>query len=131
MMGFDATSLYTSAKWDENSVYPKIENGFAFKPHRYKKNLNAFNSQTFNEEGNESAQLKINSYNPTNLILQHLPDKGTVKNIEVNKMRSVYIIDNLTSIDICEIVKTSGEVIEIYEGVIYKENSKLSHLENF
>ena len=33
MMDYDATSLYSSAMWDEKSVYPKIENGFAFKPH--------------------------------------------------------------------------------------------------
>ena len=32
-MDFDATSLYPSAMWDQNSVYPKIETGFAFKPH--------------------------------------------------------------------------------------------------
>ena len=30
-MGFDATTLYPSAMWDENSVFPKIETGFAFK----------------------------------------------------------------------------------------------------
>ena len=30
-MDFDATSLYPSAMWDDNSVYPKIETGFAFK----------------------------------------------------------------------------------------------------
>ena len=30
MMDFDATSLYTSALYDEKSVYPKIESGFAF-----------------------------------------------------------------------------------------------------
>ena len=32
-MDFDATSLYPSAMWDQNSVCPKIETGFAFKPH--------------------------------------------------------------------------------------------------
>ena len=32
-MVFDATSLYISAFWDEKSVYPVIETGFAFKPH--------------------------------------------------------------------------------------------------
>ena len=32
-MDFDATSLYPCAMWDEKSVYPKIETGFAFKPH--------------------------------------------------------------------------------------------------
>ena len=29
-MVYDDTSLYPSAMWDENSVYPKIETGFAF-----------------------------------------------------------------------------------------------------
>ena len=33
MMDFDATSLYPSAMWDESSVYPEIETGFASKPH--------------------------------------------------------------------------------------------------
>ena len=31
MMDFNATSLYPSAMWSKNSVYPKIETGFAFK----------------------------------------------------------------------------------------------------
>ena len=33
MLGFDAASLYPSAMWVEKSVYPKIENGVAFKHH--------------------------------------------------------------------------------------------------
>ena len=41
-------------------------------------------------------------------------------------MRNGYIIDTLTSVDICEIVKIGGKVIEIYEGVIYRENFKIS-----
>ena len=41
-------------------------------------------------------------------------------------MRDGYIIDTLTSVDICEIVKIGGRVIEIYEGVIYRENFKIS-----
>ena len=56
---FDATSLYPSAMWDEKSVYPKIQNGFAFKPHMKKTYVKAFNNQTFNQDGNESAILKI------------------------------------------------------------------------
>ena len=35
-MGYDANGLYPSAMWDENSVYPKIETGFAFKPNMQK-----------------------------------------------------------------------------------------------
>ena len=120
MMDFDATSLYPSAMWDENSVYPKIETGFAFKPHMNSVNVEAFNNQTFNQEGDESAILRIKYYNPRNLIFQHLPVKEKVKNVEVNRMRNGYIIDTLTAVDICEIVKIGGRVIEIHEGVIYR-----------
>ena len=44
-------------------------------------------------------------------------------------MRNGYITDTLTSVDICEIVKTIGRVIEIYEGVFCRENFKISPLE--
>ena len=125
-MDFDATSLYPSAMWDENSVYPKIETGFAFKPHMNDVYVEAFNIQTFNEDGDESAILTIKYYNPPDLIFQHLPVKEKVKKIEVNRMRNGYIIDTLTSVDIQEIVKIGGKVIEIYEGVIYRENFKVS-----
>ena len=37
-----------------------------------------------------------------------------------------YIIDTLTSVDIQETVKTGGKVIEVYEGVIYRGNFKIS-----
>ena len=126
MMDFDATSLYPSAMWDENSVYPKIETGFAFKPHMNNVYVEAFNNQTFNQDGDESAILRIKYYNPRDLIFKHLPVKEKVKKIEVNRMRNGYIIDTLTSIDICEILKTGGRVIEIYEGVIYREDFKTS-----
>ena len=125
-MDFDATSLYPSATWDENSVYPKIETGFAFKPHMNKTYVEAFNNQTFNQDGDESGILRIKYYNPPDLIFQHLSVKEKVKNIEVNKMRNGYIIDTLNSLDIQEIVKIGGRVIEIYEGVIYRENFKIN-----
>ena len=127
-MDYDATSLYPSAMWDENSVYPKIETGFAFKPHMNDVYVKAFNNQSFNEDGDESAILTIKYYNPPDLIFQHLPLKEKVKKIEVNRMRNGYIVDTLTSVDICEIVKNCGKVNEIYEGVIYGENFKISPL---
>ena len=126
MMDFDATSFYPSAMWDETSVYPRMESGFAFKPHMNNVYVEAFNNQTFNQDGDETAILKTKYYNPRNLIFQQLPVKEKVKKIEVNRMRNGYIIDTLTSVDICEIVKIVGRVIEIYEGVIYRENFKLS-----
>ena len=45
-------------------------------------------------------------------------------------MRNGYIIDTLTSVDIQEIVKIGGEVDEIYEGVIYRENFIVSPFRN-
>ena len=125
-MDYDATSLYPSAMLDENSLYPKMETGFAFKPHMNKTYVDAFNNQTFNEDGNESAILRINYYNPPNLIFQHLPVEEKIKKIEVNRLRNGYIIDTLTLVDICEILKMAGKVIEIYQGVIFRENFKLS-----
>ena len=126
MMDFDATSLYPSAMWDEKSVYPKIESGFAFKPYMNKTYVEAFNNETFNQDGDESAILRIKYYNPPNLVFEHLPVKEKVKNVEVSRMRNGYIIDVLTSVDICEIVKIGGKVVEIYEGVLYRENFKVS-----
>ena len=41
-------------------------------------------------------------------------------------MRKGYIFDTLTSVDVCETVKIGGGVIEIYEGVISRENFNIS-----
>ena len=41
-------------------------------------------------------------------------------------MRSGYTIDMLTSDDIQEIIKNGGKMIQIYEGIIYRENFKIS-----
>ena len=83
-------------------------------------------NQTFNQDGNKSAILGTKYYNPPNLIFQHLPVKEIVKKIEINRMRNGNIIDTLTSVDIQEIVKFGGKVIETYEVVIYRENFKIT-----
>ena len=44
-------------------------------------------------------------------------------------MRNGYITQTLTSVDIQEIVKIDCKVIEIYEGVIYRENFKINPFE--
>ena len=79
MMDFDVTSLYPSAMWDENSVNPKIEVRFSFKRDMNKTTVDAFNNQTFNDDGDESAILQIKYYIPPDLIFQHLPVKEKVK----------------------------------------------------
>ena len=124
-MDFDAMSLYPSAMCDENSVYPKIETGFAFKSHMNTTFVDAFNNQTIHEDGDESAVLTIKYYNPSDLIFQNSPVKEKVKKIEVNRLRNGYIIGTLTSVDIQEIVKIGGKVIEIYEGVNYLESFEI------
>ena len=86
-MDFDPTSLYRSAMWEEISVYPKIETGFAYKANMNDVYVEAFNDQNFNEDGDESAILTIKIYNPPDLIIQHLPVKENVKKVEVNRMR--------------------------------------------
>ena len=84
-MDFDATSLYPSAMWNKNSVYPKIETGFAFKPYMNDVYVEAFNNQSFNEDGDESGILTIKYHNPPDLIFQHLPIKEKVEKVEVNE----------------------------------------------
>ena len=120
---FDAVSLYPSAMWDENSIYPRIETGYAYTRDMNDELVNKFNTQNFNQV---SAILKIKYYNPRDLIVQHIPIKEKEKKIEINRMRNGYIIDTLTSVDIQEIVKIGGRVVEIYEGIIYRENFKVS-----
>ena len=58
-MDFDPTSLYRSATWDENGVYPMIKTGFSFQPHMNDAFVNVFIFQTFSQDGDDSAILKI------------------------------------------------------------------------
>ena len=81
------------------------------------------NNQTFRQG---SAILKIKYYDPKLLIVQHIPVKEKEKKIEINRMRNGCIIEHLTSVDKQEIVTIRGKVIEIYEGVIYRKNFKVS-----
>ena len=115
---FDAVSLYPSALSDPKSIYPRTETGFAYTPDMNDELVEKFNSQTFTQG---SAILKIKYFNPENLIVQHLPVKERVNKMENNRMPNGYIIDNLTYIDIHEIVKIGGKVIEIYEGIVYRK----------
>ena len=119
-MIFDATSLYPSATWEEKSVFPKLKSVFASKPHMNDFYVEAFNNQTFNQDRNESANLKTKSH------IFASSCKKKVKNIENNRIRNVYIVDTLTNVDIQEIVKIGGKVLQGLEGVVYPENFKVS-----
>ena len=119
---FDAVSLYPSAMWDEKSTYPRRETGFAYTRDMNNELVEKFNTGNFNQG---SAILKTKYYNPKNLNVQHLPIIERVNKNEINSMRNGYIIDTLTSVDTHEIIKIGGQVIEMYEGVIYRENFKV------
>ena len=125
-MVFDATRLYPSAKWDQNSLFPKIESVFAFKPHTNDVYVGASKYKTFNQEGNEGAILIKIFYNPPDLIFQKIPMKEKVNNIEVDRLRNGNNTDTLTNEDIQETAKVEGKLIQVYEGVIYREIFKLS-----
>ena len=116
-MEFDASSLYPNAMWDDKSVYPKIDSGFAFKPYMKNVCVEAFNNQSFNQTSNESAILKIKLYNLPDLIIQNIRIKEKVNNVELNRERNGHINDNLAKVKSEEIVKNGGIAIEICKGV--------------
>ena len=66
---FDAVSLYPTAMWDEKSIYPRIETGYAFTRDMNVELVEKFINQTFTQG---SAILKIKYYNPRKLVVQHL-----------------------------------------------------------
>ena len=109
--------------WDKNSIYPRTETGYAYTPDKNKKLVKKFNIGNFKQR---SAILKVNFYNPKNLIVQQLPVKEREKKIEIIRMRNDYIIATLTNVDIQEIVKIGRTKIEIFETVIYRELFKVS-----
>ena len=123
---FDCDSLYPSAMWDKASIYPRRETGCAFTPDMNDELVEKFNNQTFTQG---SAILKFKNFNPKDLIVQHLPVKDQVKKIEVNRMRNGYITQVLTSVYFQEIVKIVGKMVEISEGVIYREVFKINPFE--
>ena len=113
--------------WDEVSIYPRIETGYAYTRDMNEELVNKFNTGNFNQG---SAILKIKYYNPKDLVVQHLPIKEKVNKMEINCMGKGYIVDTLTSVDIQEIVRIGGKVVEVYEGVFYRENFKISPFRN-
>ena len=122
LVSCDFNSLYPSAQIDKNSTWPKIETSYPFKKYMNDAICTLFNSGRWNES-NRSAFLTVKYHNPPNLIFQHLPIKEKIENPyknnsieEINRMRNGIIIDTLTSVDIVEIVKCGGIILEIFEG---------------
>ena len=122
LVSYDFNSLYPSAQIDKNSTWLKIETAYPFKIYMSDSIWILFNSRRW-DELNRSAFLTVKYHNPENLTFQHLPVKEKVKNPyknnrleEINRMRNGIIVDTLTSIDIVEIVKCGGVILEVFEG---------------
>ena len=81
-MDFHATSLYPSAMWDKNSTNAKTNNGFAFKPHMIDGYGKSFHDQTFNQNGDKFAILKLNPYNPPYPIFNTYQIERALKNMK-------------------------------------------------
>ena len=122
LVSYDFIGLYPSAQIDENSTWPKIETAYPFKKHMNDSICTLFNSGKWNEL-NRSAFLTVKEHNPENLIFQHLPIKEKINNPyknnrleEINRSRNGVVIDTLASVDIVEIVKCGGVILNVYEG---------------
>ena len=55
--------------------------------------VGVFIIQSFHQDGNQSAIVKLNIYKKPDLVFQLLPIRERVENIEINRMKNGYIID--------------------------------------
>ena len=130
-MAFDGKSLYPSAMVDKDSFYPRIETGFLFTPNRETELIQKFRNRTqFKDQA--SAILRVKFYNTENLIFEHLPVKEDFfldgnRYKHVNRSQIGYITEILTNVDIDEIVIMGGNICNIYEGIIYLNNTSRFH----
>ena len=76
MWDYDCVSLYPSALWDLNSIYPRIETGYAYRKDMNDELFEKYKNQTFTRG---STFLKVKYFIPKNLIVQHLLVKEKVK----------------------------------------------------
>ena len=81
----DAMSLYPSALWDESSIYPWIETGYAYTNGMNDEFVEKFNSGRFTKG---SAISKKKYYELKHLVVHHLPVKERENKIEINHMRN-------------------------------------------
>ena len=77
---FDAVSLYPSAMWNENSIYPRIGAGYAYTENMNDELVEKFNTGNFTQG---SAILKIKYYHPKKSIVQHLPVQEKEKKMKL------------------------------------------------
>ena len=122
LVSYDLNTLYPSAQLDVNITWPKIETTYPFTKYMSEAVCRLFNSGRWNEI-NTSAFLTLKYHNPKSLVCQQLPINEKVNNSyknnrveEINRLRNGIIINTLTFIDIVEIAKCGGFILEVFEG---------------
>ncbi|ESO88843.1 hypothetical protein LOTGIDRAFT_165263 [Lottia gigantea] len=113
-----------------DSEYPKAESGRPFLPEENKEFVKLFNEQKFRPR---TGILKVWFEYSTNMFFQPIQakDKITFTNKEGIKetgtkirFRNGFCHEVLISVDIQEIVKASGRIIRILDGIVYEKNFK-------
>ena len=133
LMAFDATSLYPSAMIDKESEYPDAKYARAFnRLEEEQKFLYLFNTQKFRPR---TGIFTILYKYPDNLFFQPIPAKDKIivsnKKQELIRFRNGVISDTLTSVDIQEIVRAGGTIINIYQGIVYERNMEKNPFNRF
>ena len=110
------------------SIYQKIETGFVFTNDMTDELVNRIIRKLFGIEKTEdllakTGILKMTSYYPGHRNVENVPVNGKVKKLEVSRLGKRNITDTSKSVDIQEIVRSGGTVIEIHKAVL-KKNSK-------
>ena len=123
LMAFDATSLYPSAMFDENSEFPKAESARPITEEEKTDFVSLFNNQQFRPK---TGIFGVYYEYPNNLFFQPVPAKDKINKIDLIRFRNGEIFDTLNSVDIQEIVRCGGKILKIYDGIVYEENYKIS-----
>ncbi|ESO98595.1 hypothetical protein LOTGIDRAFT_174129 [Lottia gigantea] len=117
LMAFDDNGLYASAMSDLDSEYPRAESGRPFLQEENKEFVKLFNEQKFRPR---TAILKVWFKYPTNMFFQPIQAKdkisftnriGKKETGTKIRFRNGFCSDVLTSVDIQEIVKDGGRII--------------------
>ena len=121
LVSSDYNSLYPSAMAHPDSKWPKIEPAKAITLEDSDYLCELFSNAEW-KNLNKTGFFKVKYYNPENIVFQHMSVKEKVFNDrknryeEINRFGNGEIVQHLTSVDIEEVVRSGGYIVEILEG---------------
>ena len=119
----DYNNLYPSARSHPDSKWRKIESSESTAKEDSEKLCCLFNTGNW-KNLNESGFFKVKQYNPKEVIFQHMSVRENVFNDrknryeEIDRFKNGDITQHLISVDIEEIVRPGGYIVDILEGCI-------------